>query len=303
VSHRRGGWLKLHRALYDHSLWTGQRFSAGQAWVDLLMAAAFEDHEVFGAGPRAPMWVKRGQILTSQVALADRWSWDRKTVAAFLRRLSLHTMVRFEAAKATETGYTLITILNYERFQAGDDDNGETRSPSLSASASPSSSPSAPHRLPTQKKKENIKKGKTDVPSPSAEGLDLLHGPQEETADLFETHFWAVYPKHRHVKKAEAVRRWRQLNPPRELAEMIRAHVVKRATSRDWTTENGRWVPHPTTFLNGRRWEDTGVDETVLPITALGATNGSGGGHTRQGRTDGNAGVVERFTERMRDLR
>ena len=122
------GWVKLHRCLTTHPLWAGERFTRGQAWVDLILEAAFEDHESFAT--HGPSWIKRGQLLTSQMKLASRWRWDRETVRRFLRELERHGMVRIETSKATATGFTVITILNYEKFQ-GDGERDAAIVPSI----------------------------------------------------------------------------------------------------------------------------------------------------------------------------
>jgi hypothetical protein len=62
--------------------------------------------------------------------------------------------------------------------------------------------------------------------------------------------FWSLYP--RHVGKQAALRAWRKLHPP---LEAIRTALA-------WQREQPRWredptyIPHPATYLNGRRWED-----------------------------------------------
>lgn len=115
------GWVAVHRQLADHSLWTGERFTRGQAWVDLILMASYADHICF-QGNR-PLEVKRGQLLTSQVKLAARWRWNRKTVRGFLEALKAASMADIQTSKETDTGYTLVTLLNYNLYQ------GEERAP------------------------------------------------------------------------------------------------------------------------------------------------------------------------------
>ena len=111
-----GGWLKLYRDLADHRIWHAEPFSLGQAWVDLLMMANYRDGRVL----RGKRWVtvSRGQVLTSGRWLADHWNRDRKTVTAWLRVLEADQMIALETVQNRDHGCTLITILNYEKFQA-----------------------------------------------------------------------------------------------------------------------------------------------------------------------------------------
>lgn len=32
--------------------------------------------------------------------------------------------------------------------------------------------------------------------------------------------------------------------------------LARQRNSDDWQRDDGRYIPHPTTWLNGRRWED-----------------------------------------------
>ncbi len=133
-------WVRLHRKLADHPMWTGERFTRGQAWVDLILQASYKDRiAVQGNTTRT---VKRGQVLNSQVALAKRWGWNRETVRVFLRLLQSLNMIAIQTSKATDTGYTLITILNYELYQGGAHDPRSLRSaigPAIGTSIQPPS--------------------------------------------------------------------------------------------------------------------------------------------------------------------
>lgn len=66
--------------------------------------------------------------------------------------------------------------------------------------------------------------------------------------------FWAVYP--RHVAKAAAEKAWNKLNPDEELLKAMLSAVEKAKNSRQWQEEGGKYIPHPATWLNQRRWED-----------------------------------------------
>jgi hypothetical protein len=66
--------------------------------------------------------------------------------------------------------------------------------------------------------------------------------------------FWDAYP--RKVGKLDALKAWEKLRAPPELIERIIAAVEAQTTSTDWLRDGGRYVPHPATWLNGRRWED-----------------------------------------------
>lgn len=105
------GWIKLDRSIQDHWLWEAKPFSPGQAWIDLIMMAA---HKTGTREWKGSFLVqRRGEVFTSTVALAERWGWDRKKVARFLRALEEDGMVTRDGIPRG----TLVTIENYTKFQ------------------------------------------------------------------------------------------------------------------------------------------------------------------------------------------
>jgi hypothetical protein len=70
---------------------------------------------------------------------------------------------------------------------------------------------------------------------------------------LFDA-FWAAYP--RKTGKGAARKSWDRLGPDRELAEAIIAAVRAQERNPQWLRDDGRFIPHPATWLNQRRWED-----------------------------------------------
>ncbi len=66
--------------------------------------------------------------------------------------------------------------------------------------------------------------------------------------------FWAAYP--RKAGKGAAWRSWLGLRPSSELAQRILEAVAAHSKSEQWQRESGRFIPHPATWLNQKRWED-----------------------------------------------
>jgi len=66
--------------------------------------------------------------------------------------------------------------------------------------------------------------------------------------------FWLVYP--RHVAKKAALQAWGKLAPTPEQVEQLMVALDAAKRSGDWLREGGRFIPHPATWLNGRRFED-----------------------------------------------
>ena len=76
---------------------------------------------------------------------------------------------------------------------------------------------------------------------------------EEESPLHFET-FWKVYP--RHQSKQKAIRAWKKLKVDEELLSVILKAIERTKKSDQWQRENGRYIPLPASWLNGRRWED-----------------------------------------------
>ena len=66
--------------------------------------------------------------------------------------------------------------------------------------------------------------------------------------------FWKLYPKKRDKKKA--LKAFIKLKPDNGLHEKILNSVVAWKNTDDWKKNDGEFIPLPTSFLNGERWND-----------------------------------------------
>lgn len=73
---------------------------------------------------------------------------------------------------------------------------------------------------------------------------------REETDGAFEN-FWNEYP--RKVGKGAARKAWEKVGP--DVAAVLKA-VQNQKRGIDWQKDNGKWIPHPATWLNQERWLD-----------------------------------------------
>ena len=83
--------------------------------------------------------------------------------------------------------------------------------------------------------------------------------------DLEFLEFWEACP--RKVNKLEAFRAWGKLKARPNQADLLAA-LEKHKASPEWQREGGRYIPHPASWLNGRRWEDEFLRSTQsgLPV-------------------------------------
>ena len=63
--------------------------------------------------------------------------------------------------------------------------------------------------------------------------------------------FWKAYP--RKVGKLAAIKAWLRQKPP---IDAVLAALEWQRGDEQWVKDGGQFIPHPSTYLNNRRWED-----------------------------------------------
>nr|WP_320050745.1 hypothetical protein [uncultured Desulfuromonas sp.] len=76
--------------------------------------------------------------------------------------------------------------------------------------------------------------------------------PKKQTP--FFDEFWTLYP--RKVSKKAAQTAWKKLQPDEPLFKVIISGLEKHILSDQWQKDEGRFIPHPATWLNQERWND-----------------------------------------------
>lgn len=104
------GWICLNRSLLDHWLWQDKPFSRGQAWIDLLLMTNHDENK-FLLGSELIV-VGRGEFVTSEIKLMERWGWSKEKTRKFLNTLIKDGMIE----KKTDRRKTTIKIVNYGKF-------------------------------------------------------------------------------------------------------------------------------------------------------------------------------------------
>lgn len=66
--------------------------------------------------------------------------------------------------------------------------------------------------------------------------------------------FWAAYPKKK--DRLRALKLWQTLAPQDGLLGQILAALDRQKASEAWRQNRGQYIPHPSTWLRNRRWED-----------------------------------------------
>jgi hypothetical protein len=105
------GWFKIYRKLTDSDLWLSEKFTRGQAWVDLIGLANFKDSFFYKRGVKIDL--NRGELAYSEVALSKRWQWSRTKVRSFLNDLEKEHQIEQQKNNVT----TVIKVINYHLYQ------------------------------------------------------------------------------------------------------------------------------------------------------------------------------------------
>jgi len=101
-------------------------------------------------------------------------------------------------------------------------------------------------------------RGGKELAPPS--GIDAVIPLRLENIDDYFHVFWDKYPKKQDKRRAYDV--FRRLSVTPDLLEkMLRALDIQKK-SEQWRKAKGQYIPHASTWLNGRRWED----ETILSL-------------------------------------
>ena len=107
------GWISVQKKLRDHWIWKDPRYL--RAWMDMLMMANYTEQKK--PYKETIVLIKRGEFPASIRKLGERWDMAPNTVKKFINRLKADTMVDTH----TKYGFTLVKILNYDKYQSNAD--------------------------------------------------------------------------------------------------------------------------------------------------------------------------------------
>lgn len=97
----------------------------------------------------------------------------------------------------------------------------------------------------------HVTKCNADIMNP--ESYITPYSPSKTEPRHFDT-FWKAYPKK--VGKGAAEKAWKKIRQTDETISAILAAVERQKQSEQWQQAKGKFIPHPATWLNQRRWED-----------------------------------------------
>lgn len=238
------GWIKLHRKIKYCYLWQdNEPFDKRSAWIDLILNANHANNKTLINNQL--VLVKRGEFITSEVKLSERWKWDRGKVRRFLKLLETDNMI---SKTATSRLYITIQIINYDEYQ---DATSNTTSESIETTS-------------LQGNDEQVKPQETNKKKTSNEQVTNINKNEEELKNDKESNICdyselvSTYPG----KKTKSVR-------DKKLPSIIKKYSyeeILRAIQRyakECVGKDKQYILNESTFWNGRYLDY--LDENYKP--------------------------------------
>jgi hypothetical protein len=102
------------------------------------------------------------------------------------------------------------------------------------------------------------------IQNPESESRIQNPNARETRGALFEE-FWNAYPRKEGKQKARAA-----FEKVTVSLDVLLEAIERQKKSTQWSKENGQFIPHPATWLNGKRWEDQMTMDYGIPKGASG---------------------------------
>jgi hypothetical protein len=219
------GWIKLHRSITDHWLYTEKRvYSRFEAWNDILLTVNYSDAKTIIKGKMYT--IKRGESILSLESWAKRWNWDKSKVRRFFSLLQTDAMIVVKGDSIT----THLIVCKYDSYQ-GDR-----------------------HADETQKKH---KRNADDIQTTPIEEEEEYKKNKEEKEILFER-FWDLYDKK--VGDKDKIKSKFDNLKGSEI-ELIFIHIPKYKIARP----DKKYRKDPSAYLNQKSWNDEIIGAGNIP--------------------------------------
>lgn len=215
------GWFAMNRAIFTHPIFEG-RPDRIAAWAWIIATAAWQDTRQDASGKTVT--VNRGQLLTSYRQMSKATGVSVKSLRNLIERLQGEDAIGTD----TGTGRLLITVRNYDKYQAADGSRGTARA-------------QQGHSKGTQKKQGN-KGTKIREAKASLLATDL-------TSEFDQ--FWECVP--RKVGKDGARAAFSKARQKASLDELLDG---MRRYAREREGQDAQYTAHPASWLNKGRWQD-----------------------------------------------
>ncbi|MBF9244626.1 helix-turn-helix domain-containing protein [Pseudomonas syringae pv. tomato] len=203
----------------------------------------------------------QGECWPSYQHIADQCEIDRSTVRRHIKNLADQGLLRIENRAGPKGNSSNLYFLTLE---GGGTDSTPVGPKSTGVGTQPTP-PVGPESTRTSHSSEPVNEPKPMCNTGTVKGFDQ---------------FWKMYP--RKLGKDKASKAWQKLQMTEALYDLIVSALAKHVATPGWTKDNGQFIPHAATWLNGKRWEDE-----VVPA----GKTGSGSRHTQLDQVDHTDGL------------
>lgn len=199
------GYIRLHRKLLDHPLFTDKPVAWLKIWLYILLRANWRESE-FRPRQGEPIVVPAGSLVTSLEKLATHAGLTKEQARRCLKYMERTHTVTLHATNH----WTMINIVNWAAYQQSDDEEHPTEHHAGHHAESEATTHDPPRPTPRaatlSKEVKNLSKnyksnsGELDSTirgascqwkrAPSRKSID------PSVRDWFESEFWPIYPRH-----------------------------------------------------------------------------------------------------------
>lgn len=164
------GWIKIHRKLLDNPI-VAKDSDYLSVWIYMLLNASHEGYPALFNGEK--ILLQPGQLITGRIAISSKLNIQESKVKRIL--IAFENDQQIERVRSNKN--SLITILNWSKYQSSDQQNDQPMT---------NERPASDRQVTTNKNEENVTEGK--------EGKeDKNKIIVQEACALFEN-LWKIYP-------------------------------------------------------------------------------------------------------------
>ena len=253
------GWIKIHRKILEWEWYKDNNTKI--LFLHLLLTANHKEKKWQG------ITILRGQKLTSLQHLAEETNLTIQQTRTSLNKLKLTNEITIE----TTNKNTLITIEKYSDYQDKDEENN-IQNNTQNNNQITNEQQTNNKQITTNKNDKNIKNDKNEknIRNIKEKNIKKENETEIQVMDIWEKQFEDFYKQYPRKVKKQDVKKWFNKNKPsKELFNKIINSLNEFKKSKDWTKDNGQYIPHPTSWLNQKRWEDENIIQKSNTISAL----------------------------------
>ncbi|HSW63910.1 MAG TPA: hypothetical protein VLH56_11485 [Dissulfurispiraceae bacterium] len=234
------GWIKLHRKLIGSQMYKNLNSKQRDVMIQCLLMANHQENE--WEWGQEKYVCRPGQFITSLENIREKCGCDVKVQSVRTALLKLEKW-GFLTNESTKTG-RLISIVKWDLYQNCETDTNKdiNKQPTKSQQR-------ANKELTTNK---NDKNDKNEKNVKNEENIISSNPPIHDFTQQNFDSFWKEYP--RKVNKEGAWKSFKSLKPSPDLflkiMDALKRHCVL------WSSREKEFIPHASTWLNKKRWED-----------------------------------------------